>query len=401
MVKSKKESQKERNAEQRINALQEQVKQLSLKSKAQKKAKRRQIRRSTVRMPTEHPSQADIAGHVSPVLGLARTAVPPARTFSSSQSMLSDCEHLFLEARLNPFGAFSKPPCNPVRTAVDSIKIRFREVGTLMTNAAGYGWVMANPYNVFNDLPTLVHTDGSNGNSVTTIGVAGNVHTYWTTSPFNSVANSGGFKIIGYQIRVCDIGPYLNTQGLITKWSAPNNIPQTTITAGTERAIITNLTTQINNSSCYYNSFSSKVIGDDDLHTVGQAVWTDGGVFGFFIQGTPSRSFNWEICAWYEYVPGASNTLVSLATDSEHSPNAAMLARHARDVNEETMTLAQKPVEHAKQRSNTSLLMTLKNTAEKLPVVGPMLKEAESAIESIPIVGDIASGIGTALAAIF
>lgn len=401
MVKSKK---KATNAEQRINALQEQVKQLKLKDEQRKRTARRNVRVKRAQVTDKpHPTGNDISGDVHPTAGLNRLPVKssPPQAFEKTSELLTDCEKLFVRARLNPFGSFEKPPCNPVRTAVDSIKIRFREVGTFKTNTSGYGWVMCNPYTVFNDLPTLVYTDGDNGNSVNTTGITGNKHAYWATSPFNSTANSGGFKIVGYQVRVCDIGPLLQTAGLITKWSAPNNTPQTTIVGGEERAIITNLTTQINNQSCYYNSFSSKVIGDDDLHTVGQAVWTNGGVFGFFIQGTPSRTFNWEICAWYEYIPGSSNTLVSLATDSEHSPNGAMIARHARDVNEDSMTLAQQPVKHAEARSTQSILMSLKNTAEKLPIVGPMLKEVEETVESIPIVGDIASGIGSALAAIF
>lgn len=161
------------------------------------------------RITSGQPSENILQSGVSPTTGINRNVVARSSDFSgtSEKLMLDDCSLDFIKARFTPWASFKTPPCNPVRTPVQSIKIRTRITGLAGADAGGNAWVVVNPYNVNND-ERQVNTSIIGAPAIN----PGNLYETafgqffaWTESPFNT-GDQCDFKIVGCAIQMCDIG---------------------------------------------------------------------------------------------------------------------------------------------------------------------------------------------------
>jgi hypothetical protein len=298
---------------------------------------------------------------------------------------------------MDPFGSFDVLPSNPIRSAIDSVKMRVREVGQLVCTAAGFGFIMVYPYTLMNDTYSIAFSDtGFVGTEVQTVTATPGVgFTAWSGSPV-SAAQRGDIKIVGCSVKVCDVGRALDTAGTILKYSFPNNIPKTYLPQSQEHQVISNKYSQINQTCCYFNSFQSQKVSDDEVIPFASQGTVDvtGGVFGLIIRNAaPGRVFNFEVCGIYEYIPDIGSPLGTFATDSHVSRMGPKLAHHSNSTNQEHLTMGTSPTYHAVAKVHNDVLQTTAKEVNKIPLLGGIASDLIKGVDEIPVIGEIANGL--------
>jgi len=331
----------------------------------------------------------------------------------NSETFLSECEKGFIKARMDPFGIFNKPPCNPIRDPGPSIKFRSYYQGTMITGSSGEGFVAITPFDPFNGARVIAFTNGASALGADAFNVTAGGVSYATLSDSPVTNTNGSYKIVGAGLKMCYIGRVLDCAGTVTRYSAPGNHPVTSALISTARGLQTSKTVQVQQASTYTNYFLSANDSDDDLIETYQDISIFGAVDVLFVNNTtPNSSFNFEVAFWYEWIPGpADTTLRGLMTASEggENPNVITQATHnAKDaVGMETKhnapevaaTLAESKLRSSHRRKNrvvgsgpTQQWKPKKVQSKPAGILGP-LSSIVHTVEDIPVVGGIVKDI--------
>jgi len=329
----------------------------------------------------------------------------------SKVSMIHPCDANFMMARLNPWGSFREAPCNPVRNAVDSFKVRMRWVGTMQCGPNGDGFVAINAFNPYTlypgppasplqaiSLSDAAYIAGAGGSYI----IGGSInpginYQSWLDTPFSTDdALAGSFKVVGCGVKMCDIGQLNLTAGKLVKFSCSDHrAPIGQIQFGQAQINQKSITKNISVSECYFNTFQSFQAEDDDLKgpTDVQGVNTQGAHFGFLVQGaSPSRQFNVEICAWYEYVPQVqtyngpnpyTSRFTSVVTGSHVTTQGAKVTQVARHVNETTMTTREEAAKVGLNEHHNGLVSEAIDKVKAIPFIGKGLGVVEDIAKAV------------------
>jgi len=394
---------------------------------SQKKAMIPSINRYTLNSGTKvanHPQSQRLSGP-TPFRGIDRDPVQKKPAMRAQQPLnlhhiLDDCTKLFIKARTDPFGIFPTPPCNPMSEPVDSIKFRSYKFGTFVTGLNGNGFVAVTHLDPINDNYSICYTNNTWNDSTNLFDTvaAGGVISYdgFTDSPIDNMGGvlDGSYKIVGLGLRVCDIGTTLETSGIICRWNAPSNEPTTSVTITAARGNAQSKTVNIQQQHCYETFFTSAKIDDDNLQyrvipinetTVGLP---SGATMAFGVLACkPGRAFNYEIAAWYEWVPSASsNKLKGLVTRSEGSTSAPVVSQTLREVRNDHIVTAQgstkRTIEKVAKKvhseadkkdrivkANKKKVGPVEGIVDKIPLVGGALGDVVHEVESNPLVSGL------------
>lgn len=330
-------------------------------------------------------SETVLASGVVPTSGLNRTQLAPSTSSGNSSGLIDKCSSNYLRARFDPWANFDRPPCNPVRTPVQSIKVRVRLTGLGQADDGGNAWVVVNPYGCFsNNNCANISRPGFNLALGQLYNVTNGIDYPWSDSPFS--LNDGAYKIVGVAIRMCDIGTVLSAAGVITRFNNGGNIAVAAGVSSDVWATPRNAKTNYLQSQCYQNSFVSIKEDDDEVIPYTQSTDHNGATFGLAVTGLEkNRAFNYEIAGWYEFVPDPfTSKLKSLTTESEASSHPQILNQAISTTHQATIAVKDRPVERAHATAHNLIL----DTAEKIPIIGDAVRD----IRRMPLFGTLLEG---------
>lgn len=231
---------------------------------------------------------------------------------------LSDCAGLYAKAVFNPFGEFFEPPCIPDTPAVATYRYRTVTRGSFATaTVTGNGFIMVRPLwwanNVSGTDAGVYYTDGAfTGTTFARSGVGVTAQAR-STLPYALASQDGvSGRLVGLGLRIRSTAAPLNVNGTVFAAQVPADQSLTgwTIAALTATAYSKPLTTKMALDGWRYimwQPMSEENISFMPLPGETLTGWTYENM-GFWVVGSGSQSFVWEVVEHWEFVGRSAAT---------------------------------------------------------------------------------------------
>jgi len=255
------------------------------------------------------------------------------------RSKLSPCGQQYLKVQYNPFGPIiGEPPCIPDAVAAPSFKFTARQRFTVTTDAAGFGYVLMNPYNFVDDSavdPTyatqsacLAYTNGTAptvANSIDlTVDSAAKLSFAGLNTGYDATfVTNNKVRVVGAGVRMTYAGALQDAAGQVTVWKHPTNNKTFVYTAtGATKLYASDLQTfdeaaygALSANTSYMATYHPIDIDDFDYQAAPPGPNACGYVMAIVIEGCPSKSFTCEAIVHYEGIGVGFHGLATSTVD--------------------------------------------------------------------------------------